>query len=70
MKLGFKRSRSIAGQTGQPSFDDRADSESLVEKDWDEFVIRFDQESRRYRVRTATSLVEDAENKLTAKVTP
>jgi hypothetical protein len=50
MSLGFKRSRSAGSDKWRSDSDERMDPESLFEKEWDELVIRYDQESQKYRV--------------------
>ena len=55
MSLGFKRERS---ESKSDSETDRSDvtvsGDSLFESEWDELVIRYDHESQRYRVGTAS----------------
>jgi hypothetical protein len=70
MSLGFKRTRSIGEQSDWSKLYDRAENESLFEKEWDELVIRFDEESHQYKVGTASRDVEPNEDLLTAKSNP
>lgn len=67
MSLGFKRTRSIGEQSDWSKLYDRAENESLFEKEWDELVIRFDKESHQYKVGTASQDVEQNDDPLTAK---
>jgi hypothetical protein len=56
MSLGFKRAKKnekpiTSKNVGEGS---SAKQDSLFETEWDEFVIRFDHESKRYRVGTSS----------------
>lgn len=61
MGTGFKRANNI-GRTKVPSYEElrRVGSyRSLFEHDWDELVVRFDNESRRFVIKTVCSPVDD-----------
>lgn len=70
MSLGFKRSRSTTERDGRSRRDGQTETESLFEKEWDELVIRFDNESRQYRVGTTSEPPEQTKELYTAKLTP
>ena len=68
MTLGAKRSRTIGGYSKSLGLRDRVDQESLFEKEWDELVIRFDEERQSYRVDTASQNVDLDDDPHTAKL--
>jgi len=67
MSLGLKTSRSIGEKRKGLGERDRVDAESLFEKEWDELVIRFDEERQLYRVATASQTFEQDDERHTAR---
>ena len=47
---------------------DQANPGSLFEKEWDELVIRFDEERQSYRVGTASQPADQDDDRHTAKL--
>lgn len=56
MSLGFKRAKNNDKHTTGDNFEETGsvEQDSLFETEWDEFIIRFDHESQRYRVATSS----------------
>ena len=70
MSFGTKRSGSNGVKRQSLGHRDRADAESLFEKEWDELVIRFDEERQGYRVGTASQAAEQDDSRHTAELNP
>ena len=70
MTFSVKRSRSIGGNRHSLGLKDRADRESLFEKEWDELIIRFDHERQDYTVDTASQLAETDDERHIARSNP
>ena len=68
MSFGIKRSRSVGVTRNSLGLLGRANPGSLFEKEWDELVIRFDEERQSYRVRTASQAAEKDDDGRTAKL--
>ena len=67
MSFAVKRSSLIGGKRHSLGLSDRPDAESLFEREWDELVIRFDEERQGYRVGTASQAVEQDNERHPAK---
>jgi hypothetical protein len=66
MGTGFRRAKYIGNNSDTESRRAGHAKRDVLEGDWDELVIRFDKESRQFRVRTA----KQTGNRKTAKLRP